>query len=407
LHFKQSLEVHTRFDEAFYRHQCSNVGIKPEPSPLEHYLTTGWKTGLKPHPWVDPVWMRSQYPCLEEPLTALMLSGGNEEDPQLTHPRGKLMNAALLGPQSKSILPKLLVDLLFEWNQQGVWPAARWLESDALEIPLPSFIQMHPHASSCLALGLYPDPAIDTTPQAHPPKWLDVAPPPWPAICMLAGMPSSQVSDSRLWTLHDTSDRNVWLAGKMPGDWVINLDWPSLDEMSAWIQGLRSMWKVLDPDPERVGFLQLFGVRAQHQALHPVTYHPVPREELLKHAQLKLGLVDPRWLLSPEHKVLELAVLGSSGVNHERRWGRIGFSQHANCLLLLPRIGSIVLQQIDDVHALQAWLDQLADSCKIILQLEPIALGACKLRQLPNVLSVNESLEYEHDIIEQWETGNS
>jgi len=180
-----------------------------------------------------------------------------------------------------------------------------------------------------------------------------------------------------------------------PADWGLSLSWPPPQRLAEWLQALRPCCVVLDPDPERAAFLQLFGVSACHQPLAPLTIVPGERNTLLLQAQRRLGLPDPRWF----DPAPSLAVLGSSGQQQERRWGELGLSPRAADLLLLPRLPQLVLDRLQDAQALQAWLEILLAHGAQVLLLQPLAEGAC--RPAPGVAVLGP--EAEPELLRFWE----
>jgi|GEM_PF-5305657 len=393
------IEVHPRFDSVHYRKQCRQADCTAQPTPLEHYLIEGWQQGLAPHPAVDPLWMKRRHGLPGEPLMALILDGGDPTDPGLTHPRGNLYGAALAEPLCSTRLPVALVDLLRLWNQRGLWPAERWLDPESRQDPLPSFNLFNTEQASLFALGLQAQ--LTSASRLQFPQTLafghDL---PWRAERLLAGcsdqLAITQSASVRLHVLQDADDCLRWQQTSSPGDWLINFHWPSTKSLASWIQGLRGMEAVLDPDPQRTAFLQLFGVKAVHQPFQPLELASGSDEDLLRLAQLKLGLPDPRWF----EPSIELAVIGSSGPTQERRWGELGLKLEAAGLLLLPRLPQLDIANLDQLKALQAWLNQLAQSCKRVLWLEPIQQGACQLSSAAVVLAP----EVELDLLLEWES---
>lgn len=369
---RDDLQPHPQFDPVYYGLQCRDADIRPLPTPLEHYLTAGWQQGLAPHPAVDPLWMQRRHGLPGEPLTALLLLGADVGDPGHTHPRGNLYGAALGDPRCVVRLPRALVDVLQRWHARGLWHADRWLDPAALHQRLPAFDLFGPEPSALFAAGLQlPLPLL---PQPSPPASLpcSTAPLPWQAELLLdafgASVTHAAAASAGASRLQLAADQAA------PGDWLIQFTWPSSATLNAWIEQLRPLAAVLDPDPERVAFLQLFGVRAHHQALAPLTVAPHAIESLLLHAQTQLGLPDPRWF-EPQ---LSLAVLGSSGPDAERRWGCVGLDPRASSLLLLPRLPQLVLVTREQAQALQAWVQVLLAHCAQVLWLEPLAAGACR-----------------------------
>lgn len=370
---RDDLQPHPRFDPVHYGNQCRDVDCLPQPTPLEHYLLIGWQQGLMPHPAVDPLWMQRRHGLPGEPLTALLLAGADVSDPGLTHPRGNLYGAALADPRCAGRLPRALVDLLQLWNARGLWPAERWLDPGAWQRPLPPFDLFGPESAALFATGLQPQP-----------PGVPLPPVPGHLSCPRATIPLSWQVEQLLAACGATVHTGPVAAGAprlhlaathaAPGDWLINLSWPPCQELNGWIDALRPLAAVLDPDPQRAAFLQLLGVPARHQPLAPLIQQPATIEPLLLHAQRHLGLPDPRWF-EPE---LALAVLGSSGQAQERRWGRLGLDPRASGLLLLPRLPQLVLATIHEAQALQAWLQVLLARCPQVLWLEPLAGGACQ-----------------------------
>jgi hypothetical protein len=383
---RDDLQVHPRFDPVHYGRQCRQADALPRPTPLDHYLQEGWRRGLSPHPAVDPLWMRRRHGLPGEPLTALLLADADITDPGLTHPRGCLYGAALADPRCSGRLPGALVDLLQVWNARRLWPAERWLEPGAWQRPLPPFDLFGPEPPALFAAGLRPQPPLSPLP---PLPAAAAAALPWQAERLLAGCAAAAGSappccDPAAPRLHVHDPASASPAA--PGDCVINLAWPPCEQLSGWIEALRPMASVLDPDPERAAFLQLFGVPAHHQPLAPLVLDPAAIEPLLRHAQLHLGLPDPRWF-EPR---LELAVLGSSCQARERRWGTLGLAPEASGLLLLPRLPQLVLASLRDAQALQAWLQVLAGHCHQVISLQPLAAGAC---EPPAALPASAELE--------------
>ncbi|WP_236069841.1 hypothetical protein [Prochlorococcus marinus] len=395
----ENIPVHPRFDSVYYRQQCRNAYCIPQPTPLEHYLVEGWQQGLAPHPAVDPLWMKRRHGLPGEPLVALILDGGDPTDPGLTHPCGNLYGAALAEPLCSTRLPVALVDLLRLWNQRGLWPAERWLDHECMQDPLPSFNLFDTEQASLFALGLQVQ--LTSASRLQMPPTLGFGHDlPWRAERLLAGcsdqLAITKSASVRLHVLEDADDCLRWQQTSSPGDWLINFHWPPTKSLASWIQGLRGMEAVLDPDPQRTAFLQLFGVKAVHQPFQPLEFAAGSDEDLLRLAQLKLGLPDPRWF----EPSLELAVIGSSGPTQERRWGELGLKLEAAGLLLLPRLPQIEIANLDQLKALQAWLNQLAQNCKRVLWLEPIQQGACQLSSEAVVLAP----EVELDLLLQWES---
>ncbi len=393
------IQVHPRFDSVHYRQQCRQADCIPQPTPLEHYLVEGWQQGLAPHPAVDPLWMKRRHGLPGEPLVALILDGGDPTDPGLTHPCGNLYGAALGEPCCSARLPVALVDLLQLWHRRGLWPAERWLEPKAMQRLLPNFNLFGKEKASLFAFRLQSQQPLPESPPI--PRTMacghDLS---WRAQCLLSGLGDDiALEASSANTLHGVEgadDLLRWERTSSHGDWLINLYWPSTKRLACWIQGLRGMEAVLDPDPQRVAFLQLFGVRALHQPFPDLELAGESHQDLLRLAQLKLGLPDPRWF----EPAIELAVIGSSGPTQERRWGEVGLQLEAAGLLLLPRLPQIDIASLDQLKALQAWLNQLAQSCKRILWLELIQQGACQLPPQAVVLAP----EVELDLLLEWES---
>jgi len=392
------LEVEPFFDSVLYIRQCRDAAITPRPSPLEHYLHQGWEQGLMPHPRVDPLWMTRRHGLRGEPLTALLLAGMDVSDPGLTHPLGNLYGAALADSRCVQRLPKGLVDLVQVWHARGLWPAEHWLYPDAMKRRLPSFGIFGSLPAEVFAAGLQlPLPASLIAPA--PPVFHCASPLPWMAQQILMGLGSgverSTAPRQRLHVLFPKIQCEPWLLDVLSGDWVINLDWPLCQQLASWIECLRAVEVVLDPDRERVALLQLFGVRARHQPFAPLVLQSNAIDSLLQHAQLHLGLPDPRWFELP----LELAVLGSTGQANERRWGLIGLAPQSAGVLLLPRLPQLNLANNQDAKALQAWLGILAAHCTTLLCLQPLAGGAVQVP--PGVASLGP--ESEQELLAKWE----
>jgi len=399
------LFVHPMFDPVHYGRQCRDADCQPLPTPLEHYLGGGCQLGLAPHPAVDPLWMQQRYGLPGEPLTALFLDGGDITDPGLTHPCGNLHGAALGDPRCTARLPSALVDLLQLWHARGLFPAHRWLEPARWQHPLPSFALAETPVSTPLAAGLRPHLFPATLP--IPPA----------GLASVAGQTSWRIQQMLFACSGPGSTPDVGLASASPavrlhgldspdsiasessfvrpGDWCISLAWPLPERLSAWLQALRQCAVVLDPDPERAAFLQLFAVPAKHQYLAPLSLEAAGRDFLILQAQRRLGLPDPRWFRPPP----ALAVLGSSGQAQERRCGGVGPPADAADLLLLPRLPQLVLSSLEDAQALQAWLDALVMHCDQVLLLEPLADGACRPAPPAAVLGP----EAEQNLLSSWE----
>ena len=393
------ISVHPCFDSVHYRQQCRDSDCIPQPTPLEHYLVEGWQQGLAPHPAVDPLWMKRRHGLPGEPLVALILDGGDPTDPGLTHPCGNLYGAALAEPVCSTRLPVALVDLLRLWNQRGLWPAERWLDLESRQDLLPSFNLFDTEHASLFALGLQSQQPLPEFPPM-PPTMACRRALSWRSQCLLSGLRDDiALEPSASNTLHVVEDADDYLRCQRtcsPGDWLINFYWPSTKRLACWIQGLRSMQVVFDPDPQRTAFLQLFGVKAFQQPFPALELAGESHQDLLRLAQLKLGLPDPRWF----EPSIELAVIGSSGPTQERRWGEVGLQLEAAGLLLLPRLPQLDIASLDQLKALQAWLNQLAQNCKRVLWLEPIQQGACQLPPEAIVLAP----EVELDLLLQWES---
>jgi hypothetical protein len=216
---------------------------------------------------------------------------------------------------------------------------------------------------------------------------------------MLKGLGSvvepSTAIHPRLHVLGPKSQWNLLLLDVSPGDWLMNLEWPPCHQLASWIECLRAFEVVLDPDRERVALLQLFGVQARHQPFAPLVLESHTIDSLLQHAQLHLGLPDPRWFELP----LELAVLGSTGPANERRWGLIGLATQSAGVLLLPRLPRLNPYGNQDAKALQAWLGILAANCSRLLCLQPLASGAVLLPS--EVASLGP--ESEQELLTEWE----
>jgi hypothetical protein len=370
---RDDLAVHPCFDPVHYGRQCRDADCVARPTPLEHYLVEGWRLGLAPHPAVDPLWMARRHGLPGEPLTALLLAGGDATDPGHTHPRGTLYGAALADPRCVGRLPPPLVALLQLWHARRLWPADRWLEPSAWQQPLPSFALGAAPQAAPLAAGLQPQPG--SLPLPAPPVLASTAS--WRVRQLLAACPPVTGAPAGPARLHIFQRPDAPLpepAAVAPADWWLSLAWPEPQRLTAWLQALRRCSVVLDPDPERAGFLQLFGVPARHQPLAPLKLAPGERDTLLLQAQRRLGLPDPRWF----DPAPTLVVLGSSGQQQERRWGRLGLSPAAADLLLLPRLPQLVLASLQDVQALQAWLESLLAHGAQVLLLQPLAEGACR-----------------------------
>ncbi|MEC7381859.1 MAG: hypothetical protein VYE16_02480, partial [Cyanobacteriota bacterium] len=256
------IQVHPRFDSVHYRQQCRQADCSAQPTPLEHYLIEGWRQGLAPHPAVDPLWMKRRHGLPGEPLVALILDGGDPTDPGLTHPCGNLYGAALGEPCCSARLPVALVDLLRLWNKRGLWPAERWLEPEAMQVLLPNFNLFGKEKASLFALCLQSQQPLPESPPI--PGTLacghDLS---WRAQCLLSGLGDDiALEASSAKTLHVVECADDLLRLERTSshcDWLINLYWPPTKRLACWIQGLRGMEAVLDPDPQRTAFLQLFG----------------------------------------------------------------------------------------------------------------------------------------------------
>jgi hypothetical protein len=351
-----------------------------------------------PHPRVDPSWMNRRHGLRGEPLTALLLTGLDLSDPGMTHPLGNLYGAALADSRCVQRLPKGLVDLLQVWHARGLWPAEHWLYPDAMKRSLPSFEIFGSLPAELFAAGLQLPHQARLIPPA-PPVFHCASPLPWMAEQILTGLGSgverSTAPRPRLHVLSPKIQSEPWFLDVLPGDWVMNLDWPLCQQLASWIECLRAVEVVLDPDRERAALLQLFGVRARHQPFAPLDLQSNAIDSLLQHAQLHLGLPDPRWFELP----LELAVLGSSDQANERRWGLIGLAPQSAGVLLLPRLPQLNLANNQDAKALQAWLGILATHCSTLLYLQPLAGGA--IEAPPGVASLGP--ESEQELLAKWE----
>lgn len=397
---RADLTTHACFDPVHYGQQCRQANRLAQPTPLEHYLQEGWLAGLSPHPAVDPGWMRQQHGLPGEPLTALLLNGADVTDPGLTHPRGHLYGAALAHPQCTSRLPRGLVDLLQLWHARRLWPAERWLDAQALQDPLPSFDLFGREPSALFAAGLGDTVARQGMLPSLPAGLQTAAGLPWLAEQILgrlpAGASAAHGADPVPVRVFDSAaDSEPWRVPPGAADWLLNLAWPACQDLSGWIQALRRIKVVLDPDCDRAALLRLFGVAAWHCPPVPLSLPGGSQEDLVRHAQLHLGLPDPRWFRPP----LELAVLGSSGAQQERLWGVIAQSERGAGLLLVPRLSRIVLTGREDALALQAWLAVLASHCSQLLLLEPLAYGACT----PPHGAVVLGPENEHRLLAHWQ----
>jgi len=391
---RDDIAVHPRFDPVHYGRQCCDADCAPRPTPLEHYLVKGWRQGLAPHPAVDPLWMAWRHGLPGEPLTALLLAGGDATDPGLTRPRGTLYGAASADPRCIGRLPPALVALLQLWHARRLWPAERWLEPSAWQQPLPSFALGAVPKAAPLAAGLQPQ----SDPLLLPAPPVPVSTVSWRLRHLLAACPSATAERAVVARLHSFEHPEAALpepTAVSPADWGLSLSWPPPQRLAEWLQALRPCCVVLDPDPERAAFLQLFGVSACHQPLAPLTIAPDERDTLLLQAQRRLGLPDPRWF----DPAPALAVLGSSGQQQERRWGGLGLSPAAADLLLLPRLPQLVLDRLQDAQALQAWLEILQACGAQLLLLQPLADGAC--RPAPGVAVLGP--EAEPELLRRWE----
>jgi hypothetical protein len=400
---REELSPHPRFDPGHYLRQCRALGLEPRPTPLEHYLEEGWRLGLAPHPWVDPVWMAARLPRPGEPLTLLALAGGDPEDPRQTHPGGLFFAAAAGDPGAAAELPLALADLLRLWHRRGLRPAERWLADGAFAEPLPGFDLFGAVDPALFGLGLHPRPRPALGALAGLPPAPGSTPLPWRAERLVAawadvGVTAHADPGGCLRVLHDPAALESGLAALAAGDGVVNLVWPPLEQLSVWIGALQGVAGVLDPDPERVALLQRFGVPA---AFRPPAPLPPPQDAAaaLLHAQLRLGLPDPAWLLAANER-LELAVLGSSGAERERRWGELSLGSAGERLLLLPRLARIELATLEDAQALQAWLTRLASKSVRLLLLETPAGGAVQLPEGPAELL---GAGAEAELLEAWE----
>ncbi len=391
--------VHSLFDPVFYRRNCFEREINPIPTPLEHYLVEGWQLGLSPHLRVDPIWMQNFYGLKEEPLTALALKGFDINDPGITHPFGNFYGSAISHPNCMARLPKTLVNLVKFWHDNDMWVASRWLASGALSEMLPGFDCLGKESSALFAKGLKPvakDELRNACKSAAPALPKDSS---WIAIQILKNFASQAfISNSITTKIHvllDQKDIDKVIVKEIDMDWAVNLFWPSSSDLPGWINSLRLMRIVLDYDSERAAFLQLFGVNAYYQPLTKLTFLPDIQETLMRCAQLQLGLPDPRWFNAP----LELAVIGSTGSEQERRWGVIALSAHAFGLLLLPRLPQIEISSVEELNALQVWLEKLSDSCGKLILLEPLAHGMCNVPASKEILG----REDEFALLIQWE----
>lgn len=396
---RDDLAVHPCFDPVYYGRQCRDADCTALPTPLEHYLVEGWRLGLAPHPAVDPLWMAQRHGLPGEPLTALLLAGGDASDPGHTHPRGNLYGAALADPRCVGRLPPALVALLQLWHARRLWPAERWLEPSAWQQPLPSFALGASPVAAPLAAGLQPEPGSFPLPAPPALAAADSASS-WRVRQLLATCPAdpgpgASSGPARLHIFERPDAALPEPAAVAPVDWWLSLAWPAPQRLAVWLQALRPCCVVLDPDPERAAFLQLFGVPARHQPLAALTLAPAEREAMLLQAQTRLGLPDPRWFEPPP----ALAVLGSSGQQQERRWGRLGLSPAAAELLLLPRLPQLVLASLQDAQALEAWLEVLLAQGAQVLQLQPLAEGACCFTPGAAVLGPGDEL----DLLRCWE----
>ena len=180
---------------------------------------------------------------------------------------------------------------------------------------------------------------------------------------------------------------------------LVNLTWPSLEIASDWIFVLQQCQLVLDPDPDRVALLHQFGVNVRLSMYPAIQENKLP-DVALTRAQLRLGLPDPSWLLPCSLALCPLAILGSSGVASEQRWANFLWSHPHLNFLWIPRINQLILGNMEDAIALQAWLNRLSQSCCTILQLEAISEGICAAPAKPARLlgPTSESL-----CLEYWE----
>ncbi len=397
------IDVHPLFDSVYYTRQCRDDLKTFGLTPLEHYLSIGWEQGISPHRLVDPSWMKAFHGLPDEPITALILAGIDTSDPGLTHPRGNLYGAALNDARCKARLPRALVDLLQAWHAKEIFLAENWLDLDQFFKPLPNFDYFGLNPSIIFSMGI----SLSRTKELFDISSLTFEfknTLSWKAQLLLNSLPqvnscSGKVVESIV-VLENESDFDQFSSRSITKknikkEYVINFLWPMIQDLSTWIQELRVVFSVLDPDPQRAAFLKLFGVNVFCCPFIPLKINQNENNELLREAQLQLGLPDPRWFDSP----LYLAVIGSSGVENESRWGKVSCNIESQGLLLFPRLPQLKINDINQLKCLQAWIDQLSISCESLLWLEPVADGAC----IPQSNGKYLGKEEEQQLLHFWE----
>ncbi len=399
---KDDIPTHPLFDPVYYCSQCRDLGLVPNPNPLEHYLNEGWKKGLNPHLEVDSLWMHQQYGLPGEPLSTLIAQGSDINDRSLLHPCGHLYGACLDDPISKIRLSKALVDVLQVWNARDLWPAKNWLQNNALNQALPNFALLEQGDPSLFGLGMQPK-IFNLKIAISSGNLINFGSESWQLENILSSLSQhllqKDLNDkSNIYVLNNDLDKsfleiNPYQFSKE--DWAVNLTWPKVNQFSKWIELLRALKLVIDPCHERTAFLQTFGVHAIH---HPFTTPEIQSEDInsfLIKSQLEFGLPDPRWLKQP----IKLVVVGSSSSEMERRWGLLSANPNICGLLLFPRLSEVEIEGKEQLLYLQAWFDQLTRVSQKLLLLKSIAGGACRPLGEADILGP----EHELELILAWE----
>jgi len=293
------------------------------------------------------------------------------------YPAADLFAKAASGdPEAIDRLPTPLNDMLRRWDIEGLFPSGDWLHDCSSAEDLPPWALFGQLPMSLFANGL------SSRFGFKPPDLLSPLPPapsfaPWRVKWLLSQSSTESSLTPLLWLDVNFSQLDLFKVADLRTNISVlaNLDWPPIDFASSWLALLHQCVLVVDPDPDRVAFLRLFGVPAVlelYPSLDGQTH--IGCTNSIIHFQRHLGLPDPRWLLAGPSDLLELSILGSSGVRSEQLWSSI-IANSPQRFLWLPRVNMLVITCFADALAFQTWLMLLRLSSRKILTLEPLHHG--------------------------------